>query len=518
MPTFDLRHESWIPVRMLDGRSTDIGLKEALVRAHEIRELDLDNPMEAAALYRLLLALAVRIHSETFDEDAWFDLRDDGHFNEQSVVAYLDRFGDRFDLFHAEHPFYQVRRNTGNSLLQPSYLRLHEGGNTSSLFSHDDLTRNEAMAPAMAARGVVASQHAAIGGLLSNPYKTGNKNSPAVGGAIFWLHGTSLFQSLMLNAPPSDETRMGGLRDGDAPAWEVEPSRERTVRAHRGFLDYLTYQHRRLTLEFSVVDGVTLVNGFRRTGGDILEEPPLDDPHMAILAPDAERKLPPRRYNIVVDRAVWRDSSIFMTLESARGKPPRTFDWLRSNRDILGMDRIEIELFGLRTRGANDGTIRIWRSERLPLFLTLLSDPDRGRQIVVALDAADQQGRTLRHATETAARGMLSKGSDAVKPLAEAMSVSARYWAKLETPYNDLVRGLAEAPAPTGDPDWATPSMSAWYRTLHRAALDAFDAATASFVGSARQLKAITEARAMIGAAGPYDVPRTNHITVSSDG
>ena len=78
MATFDLRTEPWIPVRYVDGKSGEVGLRNALVEAHHIRELDLDNPMETAALYRLLLALTIRINPETEDESAWFDRWDEG--------------------------------------------------------------------------------------------------------------------------------------------------------------------------------------------------------------------------------------------------------------------------------------------------------------------------------------------------------------------------------------------------------------------------------------------------------
>ena len=513
MATFDLRTEPWIPVRYVDGHTGEVGLRDALVNAHHICELDLDNPMETAALYRLLLALAIRINPETEQDAPWFDRWDMGRFDEVPIDGYFEKWKERFDLFHPKHPFYQVREDGGQTPIQPSYLRLHEGGNTSSLFSGDNRKRNDTLAPSEAARGVVASQYAAIGGLLSNPYKTGNKNSPGVGGTLFWIHGESLFHSLMLNAPPSIDARMGGTKEEDRPAWEVDPSRTKTTRPRKGFLDYLTYQYRRLTLETMEIDGVTAVTSFRRTGGDNEEEIPLEDPHVAILAGDPVKKTAPRRFNISVGRAVWRDSSVFLTMASSRGTPPRTVQWGKSNLADLGISVLEIELLGMRTRGANDGTIKIWRSERLPLYLSLLSNIERAATLTHALEIAENQEAILRKSAFVAAINLLSDGSDKVAELTNALNPVPRFWPAIEPHFMELIQRIAKTPGAGADPDWATPVLRSWYRILHLTALRSFDTATASLEKNARQLRAVAIARASIKPAERYHFEEISTIT-----
>lgn len=512
MPSFDLRDEPWIPVAFLDGTAGTVGLRDALRRAHEIREIALDNPMELAGLYRLLLALAVRIFPRTEEIDDWFTTWEAGRFDPAPIADYFDRWADRFDLFGTERPFYQVRTNMGNGLLPVTLLRMDEGGNTSALFSHADLKEGMTMAPAEAARGLIASQHAAIGGLLSNPYKTGNRNSPAVGGAIFWLHGRSLFQALLLNAPPSSSARMNGTAPPDAPAWEADEPKAAGSRPHVGFLDYLTFQHRRITLLTTDGEAATVVSGIHRTGGEAEEVMPLDDPHMAIIN---DEKLGPRRYNVVAGKAVWRDASVFLVLlPKQRGTPPATFQWAQSNRDYLGMRRIDAEAFAVRTRGANDGTVRMWRRERLPVFLNILAEPRRGEKVAIALERADRQAYLLGFATKIAAGRILAPAKEfgalgtieraEATALARTFDCEARYWAALEPRFTELLEGLAGPGDPERDPDWGAEELRGWTELIHRTALEAYDRGTGALDANARQLRALVLGRIAIRPAGRY--------------
>ncbi|HVZ38483.1 MAG TPA: type I-E CRISPR-associated protein Cse1/CasA [Candidatus Kapabacteria bacterium] len=512
IPTYDLGTAPWIPVHFRDGSDGAVGLRDALVRAHEIREIALDNPMETCALYRLLLALAVRIFPKTEEPDDWFEYWDAARFDPTPIDAYFTQWSDRFDLFHPVRPFGQVRSNVGNGTLEVGLLRLDECGNTSWLFSHLDLKKTATLPPDEAARGLVASQHAAIGGLLSNPYKAGNRNSPAVGGAIFWMLGASLYHSLLLNAPPDPHVRMGGHSDADAPSWEQEEPSTPERRPHHGFLDYLTFQHRRITLETGERDGHTVVTAILRTGGNAEEPMPLDDPHMAII--NGDEKSEPRRYNVQTGRAVWRDAAVFLTLVSKRGTPPRTFVWATSHLDDLGIERLDVEVFALRTRGANDGTIKLWRRERIPLFLNVLADNSRGAKLELALERADEQARNLAWATLIAAARLRVPGKnygelssmekEDAKKLARSIDTEGRYWSGLESYFFQLLHDLAHGADPNSDPDWSTAPINEWTRRIYRTALGAYDAATRSLDANARQLHAVAEGRAAIRATARF--------------
>jgi CRISPR system Cascade subunit CasA len=67
---FNLLDQSWIPVRMLDGRDQLLGVRATLRHAREIAAIEDASPLVVAALYRLLLAVLYRALQgpNSFDE------------------------------------------------------------------------------------------------------------------------------------------------------------------------------------------------------------------------------------------------------------------------------------------------------------------------------------------------------------------------------------------------------------------------------------------------------------------
>ncbi|HZQ38177.1 MAG TPA: type I-E CRISPR-associated protein Cse1/CasA, partial [Dehalococcoidia bacterium] len=52
MPGFNLIEEPWVPVLLPDGAPAEVSLGEALVRAHELREVADESPLVTASLHR----------------------------------------------------------------------------------------------------------------------------------------------------------------------------------------------------------------------------------------------------------------------------------------------------------------------------------------------------------------------------------------------------------------------------------------------------------------------------------
>ena len=118
---FDLLTEPWIRVRLKDNTVQEVSLTEALVSAQDYVDLAGEMPTQDAAVLRLLLAVLHTVFSRVdgngvpapFEEprDAlqrWGELWQLGHFPEQPIRDYLDKWQDRFWLFHPERPFWQV--------------------------------------------------------------------------------------------------------------------------------------------------------------------------------------------------------------------------------------------------------------------------------------------------------------------------------------------------------------------------------------------------------------------------
>ncbi len=95
-PEYNLLDEPWIPVRLIDGTITDVGLLELLRRTTDIADLACELPTQSIAIQRLILAIAYRVATPRDARD-WARQWDDGAPTEQ-MIEYLERWRDRFEL------------------------------------------------------------------------------------------------------------------------------------------------------------------------------------------------------------------------------------------------------------------------------------------------------------------------------------------------------------------------------------------------------------------------------------
>src|SRR3712207_4637964 len=109
MASFNLISEPWIPCRNVDGQMEERSLRDALTRAHELRELWDPSPLVTVTLHRLLLAVLHRCFGPA-NKEAWRALWQAGRFDTGGLDSYFREYRDRFGLFHPERPFYQVTR------------------------------------------------------------------------------------------------------------------------------------------------------------------------------------------------------------------------------------------------------------------------------------------------------------------------------------------------------------------------------------------------------------------------
>lgn len=105
-PEYNLLDEPWIPVRLVDGTITDVGLLELLRRTTDIADLACELPTQSIAIQRLILAIAYRVATPRDARD-WVRQWDEGAPTEQ-MIEYLERWRDRFFLFGGRFPFMQV--------------------------------------------------------------------------------------------------------------------------------------------------------------------------------------------------------------------------------------------------------------------------------------------------------------------------------------------------------------------------------------------------------------------------
>ncbi|MCS6803448.1 MAG: type I-E CRISPR-associated protein Cse1/CasA, partial [Dehalococcoidia bacterium] len=248
MARFSLLDEGWIPVMRNDGTTVEVGLREALLDAPTFRGLACSNPLEQVVLIRLLVAILLRCVGPP-DAASWGSLREAGRFDPTAVGGYLDRWADRFDLFHPERPFLQTPGLPSKYFFPITKLRFVMTRNP-TLFdhTHDDL--NIALTPAEATLAMLVIQQFDLGGTTGGPASENKaKESNLTKAAIVTMQGSNLFETLLLNLPRYNPHSQPEFDPGrDLPAWERDEPVRPASRKPDGPADYLTWQSRRVLL------------------------------------------------------------------------------------------------------------------------------------------------------------------------------------------------------------------------------------------------------------------------------
>lgn len=122
-PSFDLTERGFCAVRWLPGRepaepSKLLGLRDLLVHARDIADVQVSDPPALSGFLRVLYVLAARVTGldRIGDPDDWNqrrgELLDGPGFDPDEVHRYFDRHPGRFELFHTatDLPFLQDKR------------------------------------------------------------------------------------------------------------------------------------------------------------------------------------------------------------------------------------------------------------------------------------------------------------------------------------------------------------------------------------------------------------------------
>ncbi|MGC5000583.1 type I-E CRISPR-associated protein Cse1/CasA [Streptomyces sp. DT195] len=269
-PTFSLVTEPWINVWDLNtGESRDVGMGEALTRAHRLR-LTTHHPENVAALRTLAAAFDAACGPSTTAE--WDAAWKAPTLDTAALDAYWERWADRLDLFHPEHPAFQCGQlteyNRGPEALHPGTL----AGEAGPWFNHELYKPLPPWAPSRAAQLLLHLLTYDVAGIKrAAPGDPAGRGSKVYGSSIgpvaasthlhLDLMGGTLKDVLLLNLPPQPRAA------GDAPVWErPTPPAPMRERAATGRLDLLTWPNRRIRLhpqDDGTVDAVAHHDGDR---------------------------------------------------------------------------------------------------------------------------------------------------------------------------------------------------------------------------------------------------------------
>lgn len=312
-PRFNLIDEPWIPIRYPDGRSAELGIRDTLLQAAHIAEIQDASPLVVAAVHRFLLAVLYRAlegPTDGLQARTWFK---SGLPTEQ-IDAYLTRWRERFWLFHERQPFGQVADYVPKKWHAWTKLAAeHNANDTRVLFDHVDVRNAGVIPTAKAARWLLAIQTFALGGGNSDLGYT--KHAPSATVVMALPLGRNLADTLLFLLVPQNRFVLAE----DIPVWEresesLEALEKGGARAASGYADLYTWRSRSIRL-LAEAD-LSIARIAFASGVDPLTELQTD-PMVGYRTDEKRGRLPV----IFRERAFWRDFDSL--LPDASGDAPQ---------------------------------------------------------------------------------------------------------------------------------------------------------------------------------------------------
>jgi CRISPR system Cascade subunit CasA len=509
--SFNLIDERWIPcIRAEDGQTITLSLRDTLAQSHTLYDIAGDTPLQTAALYRLLIAILLRVYRPTAaDFTVWREMWHSPAWDMARLNEYLDEWHHRFDLFDGERPFYQS--DSDDSRVRPKPITSIKYGNGflhNPLFDHDNEANSLSLTAAEAARNLIAVQTFGLGG----GHKGMFSDAPWSKGIIFFVQGRTLKETLFLNLLPyPDNAREITVSDtdDDAPAWEQDDPFALKNGTPLGYLDYLTWQNRRMLLFPERQDGQMMVSQWQVGGGATLAAD-IHDP-LKFYAKHEKEGL--RVYQFDESRGLWPNSyALFAPTRlrnDRRSIPPASFTHLKLLVD-------EAKLLESHTvyrckalgQGKNQAKVEYLREERFPFPLRYLVDEAVRERLHSALLSCDSAAFHLRGALRRVGfylylakpddhgwpgAGINPKAPKTVGDVARTdidnwvqhTEADIYFWSALDVPFQEFIARLAR--------EDADETVAWWNEQIRTAVTNAFTKAKQYAHESDRAHRAIVE-------------------------
>ena len=476
MDHFDLRERGWIPVRESSGAIREIGLKEVMRRAHELRQVEGESPLETVSLYRLLVGLAHHLIGDFRSVGEWREIGAQERFGEAKVRWYFhdSPWADRFGLFDEAFPFWQcpglvnidAKTNAERPIPVASLIHSVASGNNKTLFSHQTDNGDFSLNAPEAARALVTAQYFSVGGLHKKSsnyfgFQQSCYHAPFVPGMPCIVMGHTLFESIVLNMLPGEYrgAALSKMALGEPPWAE---SREQIINPQRvaakntttpaSYLDYLLPRSRHIRLlREEERDGTPAVREMHIAQGVAWEskiEPWFVNVHNSSKPETAPLKLD-------LDRAVWRNSTAYLGWRSREQdkqylSPENLLAygryWSGKNRQKSLLARVTILALA-----SNKAKPLAWRHETLDLPVEAMEDDTIMQDIQASWDIVERVHRTLQWAIEGYYQAIFPKkdnGNNAnprkkkkqdYQKKAECSAALRTYWGAVEQPFRAVL-------------------------------------------------------------------------------
>jgi CRISPR system Cascade subunit CasA len=380
---FNLIDKPWIPCITLEGIDVEYGIRDTLLKAHELCEICDDSPLVTVAIHRLLLAILYRAHKGPLNFPGWKELYKQKRVKQEILDSYLNEceWQHRFNLFDSQYPFYQMSKFETKEAISINRLATEcASGNNATLFDHSSDAEIVSWTLEKATRQLLACQSFALGFGRSGNAKIDGKDEvlPYSADAILlrgmnvWAQGSNLFDTLLVN--------LGYSNDTSIPPWELDQphlhrdkliGRERMVAASSGTVDRLTWQSRLVRF----VPNGNYVSHMYFTQGRSADKSP-NDP-MKVYRASKESGI--STVSLSSSKAAWRDahSIILIAPVGSDERRPECFNVIAraSLEKLIDSNKCyRTHVVGLATAPKKAGKFLLWRHERLPLPPALLGN------------------------------------------------------------------------------------------------------------------------------------------------
>jgi len=496
--SFNVIDKPWIPCAHLDGRMEELSLRDALARAHKLRGVQGDSPLETASLYRLLLAVIHSVLRGPKSKSAWQELWNAREFDASKFDAYFKKWYTHFDLFDKERPFYQVESNKDGRGKTSNDVRPDiASGTNATLFSHANDENNIALSPSKAARTLLVMQTMSVAGGWGMAPKE-SSDAPWGRGVIFLTEDDTLFNILLLNLFRYPEKDVVPSTKDDAPAWEQQdpfkPKREQPL----GYLDLLTWQNRRVVLMPEGDEKNPIVKEMLISQGLKLDATVLDP--MKHYRIDEKKGYLFHRFS--EERSLWRDSAALFKVHNPKTtRPPQAFYWLANLADDNAIEKHQTFRFMALGMSNDQAKIDFYRHEIFPLPLNYLQEDNLIENLAKALTAAEDTSRALWLAGNQLAVLIVSPNSDGnswkdinkltkedAKKLYHHWGTERLFWSRLEVPFYEFLQTMPEDET----------AIARWNETLQQIAKEALQSAIRMAGENTHALKAAVRAEGVL--------------------
>ncbi|MFE6054746.1 type I-E CRISPR-associated protein Cse1/CasA [Kitasatospora sp. NPDC056446] len=500
MPGYNLVDEPWLTARPVGGGPpVELGMAEALARAHELEGLVVEFSTQLPAVLRQVL-LPVVAHATGAPQDLQEKgerLAQEGGFTkdelDKKLLPYLDEHHAKFDLFAPEAPFGQVaglRTAKGETKGSTALVATAASGNNVPLFASRTDADPLDLTPAQAAHWLVHAHCWDTAGIKTGVVgddqvkagkTTGNPTAPLGQLGVIIPTGRTLYETLLLNLPLTPPDNLGipqWLRGPHQPAWRP--------RKADGLLDLWTWQARRIRLlPHQDETGQLRVARVLISAGDRLTPVPEQEPHTAwtftALAKQSGKKpasaLPerrPRRHT--QGKAAWRglEALLAPTRQSSDGvfETSILLDEVSALQedDLLPVDYpLQVETFGV-VYGTQSSVVEDVIHDAIPLPLLALHRDSEAHQLL--LDVAEQAERLAQALNNLSADLRRAAGTDPI-PWDKGQRPGELLLRTLDPLVRRLLAGVRDAGT---DEDVLDRGRLAWEQLAHRHTWDAANA------------------------------------------